>query len=83
MENPQLNYWRGENPTISLWTTHFPLSLNLSPLLLAVQGIQGPLPFVYSSLNNLDTSGRALQAKGMPWHAIGVLQSVLQCTPAL
>ena len=47
------------------------------------QGIQGQLPFVYTSQNPPDTSDRALQAKGMPWHAIGVLQSTLQCTPAL
>ena len=62
MENPQLHYWMGETTSFSLWTAHFSLFFYLSPLLLAIQSIQCLSLLLYSTLELLDTVGRAHKA---------------------
>src|SRR3954466_14505609 len=61
----QLNYL-GVKPSPSpLWTASFSLSINLSPLLLALQGIQCLSTLLYYPQALPDISGRAHIAKKM------------------
>src|SRR4051812_19606124 len=94
MASPQINYLGGETLTFSLWTTSFSLSLNLSPLLVALQGIQSSSPLVYSlpgasgqdwprvesHLHAMACNGRALERAKVHQGTIAVLCPMLPST---
>ena len=76
---------RGKNPVLPCWTAGCHQVTRILPLSQHLQGIQGRRPFLYSSLNLLDTLGHVgfyRSGEGTMMPAIRTLWSTLQCTSA-